>query len=270
MLFVLHGGDFGEPSGESRLRAEPGRQERLDQLPSQHFPHNAASEANHVHVVVLDALVGRVGVADQGRTDAVYLVRGHTGPHAAPADRNAAIYLAARNGLGQGDHEIGIIVIGRQAVGAEIDHLVACVAQPRADLLFQRRSRRDLRQCRRASAFSLPLALALSMTNHYRAIVVRSGWRARGHCRSGILPLHADARGIIPLPERRGRMPRLRPHQASAERIVCSAGLSGVENGKPARGRVMSCGLGRFSYPSDLMTSNTSLHVGNIRPLRRL
>ena len=57
------------------------------------------AEAEHVHVVVLDALVGRVHVVADCGADPVELARGDRRPDAGAADENPALCLAAEDRL---------------------------------------------------------------------------------------------------------------------------------------------------------------------------
>src|SRR5580704_3273654 len=66
-------------------------QECLHEVPSHSRAYRPATHAEHIHVIVLDALPSREVVVDQRGADAGYLVRADRGAIAAAADCNAAI-----------------------------------------------------------------------------------------------------------------------------------------------------------------------------------
>ena len=79
----FHRKDFSKPAPVPLLAAEPGRHERDDELSGQLGPDDPPPQAQHVHVVMLDALAGGKGVVTYGGTNAADLVRGHRGPDVA-------------------------------------------------------------------------------------------------------------------------------------------------------------------------------------------
>lgn len=76
-------------------------------------------------MIVLDALLGREMVVDQGGPDTLYLVGAHRRADPAAADREAAIHFLSYHRSGQGNDEVGIVVVVVQCVRAKIDDLVA-------------------------------------------------------------------------------------------------------------------------------------------------
>ena len=64
------------------------------------------------------------------RTDAAHLVGRHARPDARAADQDAAVGLAALEGVPEGLREVGIVVAGVGAVAAEVDVLVAEAGVP--------------------------------------------------------------------------------------------------------------------------------------------
>jgi len=72
---------------------ELGGQERLDEIPGHRRSHGSSTHAKDVHVIVLDALLGREMVVDQTGADTLDLVGAHRRADAAAADREAAIHF---------------------------------------------------------------------------------------------------------------------------------------------------------------------------------
>jgi len=70
-----------------------------DQLLRQRGADHAAAKADHVHVVVLDALVSRIRIVDQCGIDAWNLVGSNARPDSAPAYDDAALGGAAQHVL---------------------------------------------------------------------------------------------------------------------------------------------------------------------------
>src|SRR5438128_11088217 len=83
------------------LAAESRAGEGARQLARQLDAHDSRAEAEHVHVVMLDTLVGRVMVMAEPRADAAVLVGGDGGAHAAAADENAALGPPFLDGAGE-------------------------------------------------------------------------------------------------------------------------------------------------------------------------
>ena len=95
-------------------------QESLDDLEGQLGSDDPAADAEHVHVVVLDALVSRIGVVTDRRADAGDLVRRHADADAAATDDDPAIGVALDDLAGDRDRKVGVVA-ARLAVGAAID-----------------------------------------------------------------------------------------------------------------------------------------------------
>ena len=130
-------GDLAEAAQVPLGLAEFGREERLDEIPSELNAHHPPAHAEDVHVIVLDTLPGGEVVLDQPRANTRYLVGADGRADAAAADRHAALHRPRRHGPGKRDDEVGIVVAGAQAMGAEIDDLVPRRAEPADDLLLQ-------------------------------------------------------------------------------------------------------------------------------------
>jgi hypothetical protein len=76
-------------------------------------------------VIVLDALLRRKMIVKETGADAVCFVRANRRAGAAAADRHAAIHLAGHDRLTERDNVVGIVVVGIQAVRAEIHDFVS-------------------------------------------------------------------------------------------------------------------------------------------------
>src|SRR3989442_4295715 len=74
--------DLAQAAQMSRGLAELGGQECLHEIPGHARPHGAATHADDVHVIVLDALPRRKVVMDQRGTDTRHLVGADRGTHA--------------------------------------------------------------------------------------------------------------------------------------------------------------------------------------------
>ena len=65
----FEGSNFAEATQVPFSLTEPGRQERLDEIPSHRRAHRPATHANNVHVIVLDPLPSREVVVNQPGAD---------------------------------------------------------------------------------------------------------------------------------------------------------------------------------------------------------
>jgi hypothetical protein len=99
------------------------------------FADDTRTNAEEVHVVVLDALVGGVCVVTEAGADTGKLVGGDDGADAAAADKDAALCFAALDGGADDEREIGV-VDGVAVVGTDVGDFVAVGAEaPRDDIL---------------------------------------------------------------------------------------------------------------------------------------
>src|SRR5579875_967371 len=112
-----------------KARPQPGG----DNLPGQAGPYHARAQAEHVHVVVLDALMRGVGVMAEAGPYARHLVGHHRGPDAAAAYDDTAPGLAGADGQRHGQGEVRVVA-GLLAVRPEIEHDLALLLQ---ELLYQ-------------------------------------------------------------------------------------------------------------------------------------
>src|SRR5689334_22143282 len=76
-------------------------------------------------------------VVDQRGVDAWNLVSANRSPHAAAANGNTTRHLAGRHGLCQWSDIVGVIIVGFELVGAEIDYFVTRIAKLGYQLFFQ-------------------------------------------------------------------------------------------------------------------------------------
>src|SRR5262245_1271351 len=76
------------------------RQKRPYKVPSHSRSYRPAAHTEDVHVIVLDALLGREMVMDQCGADAVNLVGAHRRANSAATDGHTAVHLS-------GDHRLG-------------------------------------------------------------------------------------------------------------------------------------------------------------------
>lgn len=98
---------------------------------------DAGAEAEHVHIVVLDSLVRRVGIVAQAGAGSADLIGGDTGADAAAADNDAALGLAGGYGSRNGECEVRIVVEGVISVRAEVADFVSVGGEELADFLLE-------------------------------------------------------------------------------------------------------------------------------------
>src|SRR5579885_635130 len=122
---LFHGGDLQQPLDVALAAVEGRLEKRLHQLARERRPHDLGAEAEHVHVVVLDALVRAVGVVADRRADAGELAGGDGRAHSRAADEDAARGLAALDRLADLARLVGIVDAHRVGVRAEVEDVVA-------------------------------------------------------------------------------------------------------------------------------------------------
>ena len=112
------------------LRAAESRGEKcLNQFPSECVTDYQAPEADHVQIVVLDALVSRKGLMNQAGPNPCHFVRDDRCPNTASTDGHAALHVSAGNCAGQRYDKIRIIVVQLRLPVAELDHFMTGLAQ---------------------------------------------------------------------------------------------------------------------------------------------
>src|SRR5439155_7749198 len=93
----FHTLDFFEPFHIALAAVELRAEEGLDQLVGEARPDDAGAEAQDVHIVVLDALMGGVRVVAHRRANTRHLARCDGCAHAGAADEDAAFRVAAED-----------------------------------------------------------------------------------------------------------------------------------------------------------------------------
>jgi hypothetical protein len=99
-----------------------------------------ASEANHVHIVVLDTLVRGKALVDQARPDAWNLVGHNACTHATTAHGHAAIHSTASYCARQGHYKIWIVIARFLLEVAKIGHFIASLTQHGGQIFPQLKS----------------------------------------------------------------------------------------------------------------------------------
>jgi len=117
--------------------AEARREEGLDDLQRNRVADDEAAEADHVQVVVLDALVRGERFMNEARANARHLICGNASSHSAAANGHTPIHFATRHGTRQTHDKIGIVIVGLQPVVSEVDHRTARVTQPCGEMVLQ-------------------------------------------------------------------------------------------------------------------------------------
>ena len=125
-----------ETTGVAIGRSVAGSQKRLDDLEGQLRADDSATDAQDVHVVVLDTLVRGVGVVTDGRSDTGNLVGRDADAHATAADQDSSIGLAPHELARDGDCEIWVITAVFR-VGSAIDQLGDKGPKPLGNRRFQ-------------------------------------------------------------------------------------------------------------------------------------
>lgn len=108
-------------------------QEGVGQFGGERGPYHAGTENEHVHIVMLDALVGRVDIVADPGANPFNFVRCNGCTDAAAADQDASLGLSIVYGVADGTGVVGIIIGSGRIEGAEVDNLV-----PRFELFGER------------------------------------------------------------------------------------------------------------------------------------
>ena len=128
--------DLAKAANVPHFVSEVGAQECVDTFAGGFGADDAGAQNEHVHVVVLDTLVGRVRVVTESGTNPTKLVGCNASPDAAATDQYAAFGLAVEDGAADLFGEVGIVDGGR-GVGTDIENLVALLLETLDDELFQ-------------------------------------------------------------------------------------------------------------------------------------
>ncbi len=117
---------------------EVGGQKRPDEFHREFFANDPGSDAEHVHIVVLDSLVCRVRVVTHAGANAGDFVGGDADAHAAATKKDAAVGVTGENRFSDFAGKIGIID-GAIAVGAAIDDRMPRGFDDHPQACFQRK-----------------------------------------------------------------------------------------------------------------------------------
>src|SRR5262245_17240752 len=128
--------DLTQPAAVPVGAAERGSEEALRAVPSDRNTRGATSEAEDVHVVILDALACREIVVTKRRTCADHLVRSNGSTYATSTDENASPDLSRRHGTGQGQRKIWVVIVSVIDLVAEIHDLMPFFREQPGKLLL--------------------------------------------------------------------------------------------------------------------------------------
>ena len=127
---------LGQTAAMTLSVAESRGEKCLNQFPGERMANHEAAEANHVHVVVLDALVCGKCFMDQARPDARHFVRDDRCPDTASTNGHAAIHLPASDCPGQRHDKIRIIIAALRLSITKIDRHMTSFAQSPNQILL--------------------------------------------------------------------------------------------------------------------------------------
>ena len=85
-------------------------QKDLNYFQGQCSSDHATAQAKQVHIIIFNALMGRIAFMDQSRADPWYFVSREAGAHATAADGDAALQFTARDCPGQRDDKVREII----------------------------------------------------------------------------------------------------------------------------------------------------------------
>src|ERR671935_11997 len=123
-LLPFHLLDLLKPAHVALASVEPGSEERAHQLGCKLRADHLRADAEDVHVVVLDALVGRVRVVADGRADAGDLARRDGGTDARAAHQHCPLRLARADRVADFPRLVRVVDSRLGLVPAEIVHFV--------------------------------------------------------------------------------------------------------------------------------------------------
>jgi acetyl-CoA acyltransferase len=140
-LTSLHSQHFVQPSLMALLARKPGRQIRCGDLARQRDANHSGSHAQHVEVVVLDALMGGIGIVAQRGAGARNLVGRHGRSDAAAANNQAPVRRPCYDRPRHGECKIRVIVRLLVLVRAQVEHFKTALAKVRREVVLQAKSR---------------------------------------------------------------------------------------------------------------------------------
>src|SRR5512132_170534 len=121
---LLHLLDLCQPTHVAFPTVEFRTQEAVDELGGQVGTDYAGPDAEDVHIVVLNALMRRIGVVADRPTDTCEFAGSYRGAYARAADQNPALSIAASDRVGDLPRLVGIVDHRLGLVGSEVDRLV--------------------------------------------------------------------------------------------------------------------------------------------------
>src|SRR2546423_9833233 len=95
-----------------------------DQIFGKRRPHDLGAEAEDVHVVVLDALMGRVDVVANGGADPGELAGGDRGAHTRSADEHTTLGVPAEDRLAEFARLVRIVDPDGVGIGSQVHQLM--------------------------------------------------------------------------------------------------------------------------------------------------
>jgi len=102
-----------------------GIEKRLDQLPRDFGAGGSAAQADDVQMIVLDTLACGKVILNQRRSDSGDLVRADRSTDAASAEGDPAFHVSTRDGTGEGNDVVGIVVTVIEAAIAEVNDFIS-------------------------------------------------------------------------------------------------------------------------------------------------
>lgn len=102
--------------------------------------HDSAAKTDDVHVIIFNALSGRIVVPADSRSSPGYFVCGNGCAYTAATQENSTIDNSARNRASQWNREIRVVIIAVIGGVSEVDYLVVLVVQELYEFLFHFKS----------------------------------------------------------------------------------------------------------------------------------
>src|ERR1051326_3396186 len=184
-LLPFHFLDLLKPAHVALAAVEAGSEEGAHQLGRQFGADHLRAQAEHVHVVVLDALVRGVRVVANGRANPGDLARRHRSAHSRAANEDGALGVAAANRLADLPRLVRVVDARLGLVRAEIVRFVTKCSKLGEDALPQLdaavvEGNRDLHQDRYVTRMNDPerwrdLGQRLRVDSIRAAAVTKSG-----------------------------------------------------------------------------------------------
>ena len=122
-------------------RAAESRSEKCPhQFPGKRVTYDEAPEADHVQIIIFDALMCRESFMNQAGPDTRNFVRGNRCADTAPTDGHSAFQVSASYRLGERNDEIRVIIVLVPLPVTEFDHVVTGFAQLSGEMLHEFKS----------------------------------------------------------------------------------------------------------------------------------